>query len=112
MKKLIVFITLVIAISILATGYMFYLSAEKSRNLRVAEQILKEQREKEIQEKIVQEKWANQTALNLCLAAAADSYKERWDGTADSRGLNQTYNAEIYDRDYKNMKDECFRRWK
>ena len=111
MAKVVLGVALIIGISMIVVGALFYFSNEKDRQLREKIRVSNEIKEDEKLQKEAREKTTNQLRLTLCLDSAYTAYKQRWDSSADSQGKLRSDLAESYDRDYKNFRDECYRRW-
>lgn len=72
-------------------------------------------KEKIRQEKI-KEAEENETLRNACLNSASDDYDWWWNKECKRRGLKNdcslpTYIADDFSKSYKNLKDECFKKY-
>ncbi|MBR4003179.1 MAG: hypothetical protein IKI95_03815 [Clostridia bacterium] len=72
-------------------------------------------KEKIRQEKI-REAEENETLRNVCLDSASDDYDRWWNSSCKARGLKKdcslpSHQADSYNKAYKNLKDECFKKY-
>lgn len=72
-------------------------------------------KEKIRQEKI-KEAEENETLRNVCLDSASDDYDRWWNSSCKERGLKKdcslpSHQADSYNKAYKNLKDECFKKY-
>ena len=72
-------------------------------------------KEKIRQEKI-KEAEENEILRNVCLDSASDDYDRWWNSSCKARGLKKdcslpSHQSDSYNKAYKNLKDECFKKY-
>ena len=70
----------------------------------------------EIRQEKIREAELNEELRNACLIDAGVDYDRWWNDSCKARGLKKdcslpTHQADSFDKSYKNLKDECFKKY-
>ena len=96
-------ISLIIIALIFATAYIFIERQKLDYKEKIRQEKIREAEEKE-------------SLRNACLNNANDDYSWLWNNACKKRGLNNdcdlpSYIADDFNKSYKNLKDECFKKY-